>query len=80
MSEWIPVTERLPENFKGVICCRSDGYMDLGYYVGCYDKPYWKLMYTEWKHYVDGSNHSPGYVVGWMPLPEPMKEEEWQHV
>lgn len=61
--EWIPVTERLPEEHKWVLCsCRASIYevlmlTNMGWEDG-YDKVYMQ-----------------GFVVAWMPLPQPYKAE-----
>ena len=66
MTEWIPVTERLPETCAPVLVCLHWGLDDNEITVG----EYW-----------GNSKASPGwgtfdpYVTHWMPLPEPPKEE-----
>ena len=65
MSEWIPVTERLPEVSKRVLCqCRADNFEVL------------KLA-TD-RSWIKDSTHiyMSGFVVAWMPLPEPYKMDE----
>lgn len=66
MSEWIPVSERLPEIEKAIIisCVGLQVYTGFrsnteGYY------------YTHQDSYIESKN-----VIAWMPLPEPYKEVE----
>jgi len=66
-TEWIPVSERLPEKSTWVLvtCKNSDGYIYLdikliNQYTGLWDGDE-DLFETE--------------VLAWMPLPEPYKEE-----
>ena len=65
-TEWIPVSERLPEKSTWVLvtCKNPDGYIYLDI----------KLInrYTElW----DGDEDFIGTVLAWMPLPKPYKAE-----
>ena len=69
--QWIPVSERLPERFKNVLCWyeyrNGAGKMVQTYGIGFYFKD------DTW-----GGEVSNGYdtkVIAWMPLPEPPKEE-----
>ena len=65
MTEWIPVTERLPDTCSPVLVCLHWGMDDYEITVG-----------EDW-----GNKASPvwgifdPYVTHWMPLPEPPKEE-----
>ena len=68
MNNWIPLTERLPENGQEVIFCDRDVVYE-GFYVEGE-----KTHRKEWH---------PAYagffldrVTAWMPLPEPFREEE----
>lgn len=64
--KWIPVSERLPDVHKNVLCCGSKG----GQFVGWVSN-----------HVSDGKALAfvhGGYgrlITHWMPLPEPPKEE-----
>ena len=60
MAEWIPVTERLPEQTPTPCLCYSEGG---NYMVGTYTS--WGWM----------SPCYFGKVSHWMPLPEPPKAE-----
>ena len=69
---WIPVTERLPENYTKVLVtyrgCVIEAKLEL---VGYDNRRMWNsdsLTYLE-----DATN---GKVTAWMPLPEPYKESE----
>lgn len=61
-QRWIPVTERLPEDWEDVLIVSSWGIS-----LGCYDacERYW----------VDHVNSEYDPVTHWMPLPEAPKEE-----
>lgn len=62
---WIPVAEKLPEEFTPVLVCRKK---ERGCYVveqGCRDmSDWWKVYGTRTKK-----------VTHWMPMPEPPEEE-----
>lgn len=67
VPRWIPVTERLPEAGKRVLCyCRANIYEVM-------------KMRTDgdWVHndQVYDSTYMGKFVTHWMPLPEPPKEE-----
>ena len=65
VQEWIPVTERLPENIANrvlVVCERSNGV-----FYSHYEKPFWINLETD-KPFISTVTH-------WMPLPEPPKGE-----
>ena len=65
VQEWIPVTERLPENIANrvlVVCERSNGV-----FYAHYEKPFWINLETD-KRFISTVTH-------WMPLPEPPKGE-----
>jgi hypothetical protein len=59
-TEWIPVSERLPEGY--CLFCDIDGDV---YYGHIYDKKWW----------AEGQNDRIKNVTAWMPLPEPYKSE-----
>ena len=59
VQEWIPVTERLPENIANrvlVVCERSNGV-----FYAHYEKPFWINLETD-KPFISTVTH-------WMPLP-----------
>ena len=58
--QWIPVTERLPEDASTVLAVDRDGTICTAYYVG------------RWH---GGGDIDEDAVVHWMPLPEPPKGE-----
>ena len=63
--QWIPCSERLPEIGQYVICqCRA-GIIDV---LALDNDGIW-FHDTEQEYYHD-------YVIAWMPLPKPYKEEE----
>ena len=61
---WIPVTERLPEDEKKVLCILDDGFFCI-------------LEWASWDWlWSDGHNvYAEKDVTHWMPLPEPPKGE-----
>lgn len=68
---WIPVSERLPESNKPVLCWVKSTTIASGetYIIGSCDNGYWFLQ-----TYEIGTNSFPvkDYkVVAWQPLPEP---------
>ena len=65
VQEWIPVTERLPENIANrvlVVCERSNGV-----FYAHYEKPFWINLETD-KPFISTVTH-------WMPIPDPPKGE-----
>ncbi len=75
MSDWIPCSERLPENNceEELILCISGKQRNVTFdrAVVCYN-----CGYENDKFYLDGRYLEPGVTVhAWMPLPEPYKEE-----
>lgn len=65
VQEWIPVTERLPENIANrvlVVCERSNGV-----FYAHYEKPFWINLETD-KPFISTVTH-------WMPLPDPPEIE-----
>ena len=64
VPKWISVEERLPENCVEVLLYYKKGYLSMGY---------WDDDLCEWDGMTDEKIVRPDY---WMPLPEPLKEEE----
>lgn len=62
-TQWIPCSERLPENSRSVLIFSKNG----GVAEGCYTEAKGWLQFR-WIAYVD--------AIAWMPLPEPYREEK----
>ena len=65
MSEWIPVSERLPDEFVSVLVCIPS------------DAPLPTVREAYWANGSWGAKmwiYSADEVTHWMPLPEPPKE------
>lgn len=71
-SQWIPCSERLPEDDTLMLVNYIDHRPDaVDIWIG------WHEMEKVW--YIDGEAHSREFdneVIAWMPLPEPYKGEE----
>ena len=65
-QQWIPCAERLPEEFKRVLCCTDKEEMFLAY-VYIFDNGY---TFDD-----EEGMMWEGDVVAWMPLPSPYREE-----
>lgn len=67
MAEWIPVTERLPEDLKFVLAV-EDGNVFMAHCEHYYGE---KEVFVEWHDIM----YYPASPTHWMPLPTPPKEE-----
>lgn len=73
-GEWIPVTERLPDNNVIVLCSAISTSISGGYtrFVGCCSNGFW-FVQTD----AETVSYPRQYeVIAWQPLPEPYKESE----
>lgn len=64
--KWIPVSERLPEPWKWVLCYCRAGIIEMLRYDHLMD---------EWGASTLSRVYMKDYVTHWMPLPEPPKED-----
>ena len=63
-QQWIPVTERLPEDEQKVLCILDDGFFCILEWLS------WEWLWN------DGHNvYAEKDITHWMPLPEPPKGE-----
>lgn len=67
-TTWIPVGERLPEEYADVICCTDAKEVFIASYLGKLDDG------TDCFDDDDGMMYE-GDVIAWMPLPESYKTE-----
>lgn len=65
ISQWIPVSERLPQDNSDVLVCAEDGQVLIGWLDGENDWWICSELADDYKS-----------VIAWMPLPEPYKEIE----
>lgn len=73
MNEWIPVTERMPEDYKDVLVCRSDHEIDImSRYVYAPSNGIEEHGWDSVQEYSLPDNEDEEItVLAWMPLPEP---------
>lgn len=65
-NEWIPCSERLPNDGHNVLMCRKNGTVG----EGCYHS-----IIGEWSQFRWNASGVKG-VIAWMEMPEPYKENE----
>lgn len=71
MSEWIPVTERVPEVCEDVLICDRRGHIDFGFlYSKDGSRRWWENSDLD----VIEENDAKKGITAWMPLPKPYKE------
>ena len=64
VQEWIPVTERLPEEWTDVLVFSRFGFIETAVYTGAHGK--WRIGWN-------GDMIEADSITHWMPLPEPPK-------
>ena len=64
--KWIPIAERLPEEWVDVLVLSRYGFCEVAVYLGIPGK--WRIAWNHDLFEVDSITH-------WMPLPEPPKED-----
>lgn len=67
-GEWIPVTERLPEEHKEVLTCSLGGFIEIQSIELSIELNYWENQH--------GDLSDIDEVIAWMPLPEPYEAEK----
>jgi hypothetical protein len=81
MNNWIPITERLPEEGVEVLLIDKEGYQSVGYYEKGYirDNGEYVLYNNPWHTGAGVRTYSEDYVwiepIAWQPLPEPYKHK-----
>lgn len=69
VGEWIPVSERLPDDGETYLITNAESFEQYHTYKGWYDgtKGIWHMT---------GNFERKMNVIAWMPLPEPYKEKQ----
>jgi hypothetical protein len=74
-NQWIPVTERLPEDGIAVLCNTSK-FGEIGKGNDCLEILYYDAFLKTWANFdIDDFESNPDYfrITHWMPLPESPK-------
>ena len=69
VGEWLPVSERLPDDGETYLITNAESFEQYHTYKGWYDgtKGIWHMT---------GNFERKMNVIAWMPLPEPYKEKQ----
>jgi hypothetical protein len=59
--KWIPVTERLPEEWEPVLVRSKFGFLEAAWYIGI----------GKWRYTANAVLFEEGSITHWMPLPDP---------
>lgn len=72
-GEWIPVSERLPEDYGNYLVFTSDNDIDIGtYHPVTYHPRMWSMCDANGFYWADNKNIE---VLAWKPLPKPYESE-----
>ena len=72
VNEWIPCSERLPENSENVLV-QIDNLTIIEQYIAYFDKKKEVWFTQDYTYQFGCGGHG---VIAWMPLPEPYKEAD----